>query len=392
MSGRAVAKSGSGHPAYSLVRAIGLYSLYAVISVHCILGTLRNQQFRREKMRLLLQRLFGARPTRRRSITWITPNQDMTSGGVFAIHQIAVELGRMIDVNLIVVLGEPNPVEGTRTFRSEFLTPGEIPDADAIILNADSHLGAQFASLPKSKGQKFLYFQGYGDIGNPTVIANLRRGYKVISSSRWIADEARRHTQAVSFVPYGLDRTIFNSQGRTQPTATVAMMTHYLAWKGTQDGLEALRRVRSDLNDVRIVLFGVTNPGFEGAEFHGRASRQGVAGILRRSAVFVCPSWEEGFGMPGLEAMACGAALATTDTKGSRDYARHEHAALVSPPRQPDELAQNIIRLLTDTALRDRIAMAGEQTALTYPSWPGAAELFLQATVSSSRAPDFIKE
>ena len=35
--------------------------------------------------------------------------------------------------------------------------------------------------------------------------------------------------------------------------------------------------------------------------------------------------------MPGLEALACGTALATTDTKGSRDYALHEKTALDQP-------------------------------------------------------------
>ena len=334
-------------------------------------------------MRLLLRKFFGAKAWRPRSITLITPGQDMTSGGIFAIHQMAVELGRTIDVNLVVLGYAPTPVERIKTFRSEFLNPHEIPDADAIVLYSDATLGDQFASLPASKGRKFIYFQGYGEIGNPVVIENLRRGFGVIASARWLVDEARVQTNSVSFVPYGLDKSIFNPNGRTQPTRAIAMMTHFLQWKGIEDGLGAMRRVRAALSDVRFIFFGIANPGFDGAEFLERPSRQGVADIMRKSDVFVCPSWEEGFGMPGLEAMACGAALATTDTKGCRDYALHGRTALVSPPKHPDALARNIITLLTDDALRDRIAATGQQTAFTYPTWPQAAHLFLQAIMSS---------
>jgi glycosyltransferase involved in cell wall biosynthesis len=98
---------------------------------------------------------------------------------------------------------------------------------------------------------------------------------------------------------------------------------------------------------------------------------------MRRCRVFVCSSWEEGFGLPGLEALQCGAALATTDTKGSRDYAFHERTALVSPPRDTVALARNIIRLLGDEGLcQGLIAGAGDHIATTFPDWPEAGTRF----------------
>jgi glycosyltransferase involved in cell wall biosynthesis len=82
--------------------------------------------------------------------------------------------------------------------------------------------------------------------------------------------------------------------------------------------------------------------------------------------------------MPGLEAMACGAALATTDTKGSRDYAFDEKTALVSPPRQPEVLAANILRLLGGPALRDCLVRAALERAGDYPDWRGASGHFMR--------------
>ena len=47
--------------------------------------------------------------------------------------------------------------------------------------------------------------------------------------------------------------------------------------------------------------------------------------------VFVVGSWFEGFCQPGLEAMACGVPLVTTDNGGCREYAIDGETALVVP-------------------------------------------------------------
>ena len=64
--------------------------------------------------------------------------------------------------------------------------------------------------------------------------------------------------------------------------------------------------------------------------------------------------------MPPMEAMACGAALATYDNGGCRDYARDGETALVAPRRDVDALARALERLMEDTPLRERLARAGQ--------------------------------
>ena len=84
--------------------------------------------------------------------------------------------------------------------------------------------------------------------------------------------------------------------------------------------------------------------------------------------------------MPGMEALACGAALATTDTRGSRDYALDGDTALVSPPRATEQLAENILRLLEDPDLRGRLARSGRQLVHErFPPWAEAATRFAGA-------------
>ncbi len=225
-----------------------------------------------------------------RSITFITPHQDMASGGTYAIQRLAMELGRLLPVNLVVQDHDPVPVAGVRTFRSAELQPSEIPEAAAIVIHADAGCGEQFSALPPTKGERFVYFQGYGWPGDTKVIANLRRGFATIASARWLVDEARRHGSFSAYCPYGLDTSIFHTRGGQRRSTRVAMMAHPVPWKGQDDGLEALRAVRAARSNVEIVLFGVQDPRFPEASFILRPGREDVAAMMRESAVFVCPS------------------------------------------------------------------------------------------------------
>ena len=71
------------------------------------------------------------------------------------------------------------------------------------------------------------------------------------------------------------------------------------------------------------------------------------------------PSWTEGFGLPPIEAMACGCAVVVTNVGGVPDYAINGETVLASPPRNPEILAQNIIKLIENEDERKRIAENG---------------------------------
>jgi glycosyltransferase involved in cell wall biosynthesis len=230
-----------------------------------------------------------------------------------------------------------------------------------------------------------LLFQGYTELESETVRARLCRGLRVLATSKWLTEEARRFGSRASHTPYGLDDQIFFPGTPAEERGPiVSMLCHYLDWKGTSDGIAAFEIVRRERPETDVRLFGTARPDFP-AEFRPRLRREEVAALLRESAVFVCSSWEEGFGMPGLEALACGAALATTDTKGSRDYAIDGETALVSPPREPELLAQNILKLLDDAELRGELAARGAEYAHThFRPWPEAARVMRRALVDGS--------
>jgi glycosyltransferase involved in cell wall biosynthesis len=74
--------------------------------------------------------------------------------------------------------------------------------------------------------------------------------------------------------------------------------------------------------------------------------------------VFLAPSWTEGSPLPPAEAGACGCAVVATDIGGFREYIEDGVTGLLSPPKDPKALAENICRLLGDEPLRLQLARA----------------------------------
>jgi glycosyltransferase involved in cell wall biosynthesis len=88
------------------------------------------------------------------------------------------------------------------------------------------------------------------------------------------------------------------------------------------------------------------------------------------------PSHEEGFGLPALEALACGAPLVTSAGSPMAEVAGP--AALLVPPGNAGALAWALNRVLTDAQLADRLRQEGPRSAAPY-TWEASARLHLDA-------------
>jgi len=90
--------------------------------------------------------------------------------------------------------------------------------------------------------------------------------------------------------------------------------------------------------------------------------------------VFAFPSFYEGFGVPPIEAMACGAPVVTSKTSSLPEVVGD--AALTIDPHNIDELAAAILRLLKDEPLREELRQKGYERAQLY-TWPKSAQKML---------------
>jgi glycosyltransferase involved in cell wall biosynthesis len=84
---------------------------------------------------------------------------------------------------------------------------------------------------------------------------------------------------------------------------------------------------------------------------------------LNQAAVFILPSRSEGFSNAILEAMASALPVVATNVGGNAEAVLDQGTGFLVPPEDPAALAQAVVRLLLDPALRDRMGLAGELRA-----------------------------
>lgn len=262
-------------------------------------------------------------------------------------------------------------------------TPQYIPDADAVFATwwATAELMIDY---PQSKGKKFYLIQHYEIWDGPKerVDTTWRMPFKKVVIAKWLYEKGLElgvSPKDMVYIPNGINHQIFrllNSIENRFPQ--VAMMFSSIEWKGSWDGVKALELARRKFPNLKATLFGV--PARPSAlprwieYWQNPPQDMLVKEIYNKSAIYLCPSWIEGFGLPPAEAMACGCAVVSTDNGGVRDYAIPGETALLSSPKDPEGLAKNILKLLENDALRIQIARAGHELIKTF-TWERSTDL-----------------
>lgn len=107
----------------------------------------------------------------------------------------------------------------------------------------------------------------------------------------------------------------------------------------------------------------------------GFVSDEDLIDLYRFCEIMVFPPFSEGFGLPPLEAMACGAAvLASSATSVPEVMGRDD---VLFDPTDPGDIARAIARVLRDPALREELRAYGPLRAATF-SWDQSAKAILQ--------------
>ena len=153
--------------------------------------------------------------------------------------------------------------------------------------------------------------------------------------------------------------------------------------------LRAFSAVSSSFPDHRFVIVG--QKGWKYAAILREASRGILEGrvlvlgyvpetdlpaLYTHATAFVYPSLYEGFGLPVLEAMACGTPVLTSDTSSLAEVA--SDAALLVDPEDEAAIAEGLRRLAAEERLRRELARRGMARAATF-SWERTARETLSA-------------
>jgi L-malate glycosyltransferase len=258
-----------------------------------------------------------------------------------------------------------------------------LPDADVLIATGWQTAEAM-ARAPARCGRKFyiVYDYEFWITERPEIRARIERtyamGFTMVATSSVVAETIRAAGGApAALIQCGLDFNVFGIDipPETRQPLSVGFPVRREWYKGTSEAIAAAVLLRERFGDrLRAAAFGyqpVAMPPW--IEWHHYPSQRKLREFYNAQSVFILPSRCEGWGLPAVEAMACGAALVTADNGGCRDYAIDGETAVVVPANKSEYLADATSALFRDDAMRARLARDGNRHVQRF-TWAGAVD------------------
>ncbi|CAB3773039.1 glycosyltransferase family 4 protein [Paraburkholderia humisilvae] len=238
-----------------------------------------------------------------------------------------------------------------------------VPDADVVV--ASLWRTAEYVrGYPASKGRKFYLVQHYETWSGPAyrVDGTLKSTMCKIVISSWLGQLVKELSgDDAHQVPNPVDHDeFFVTTSIAARSRVVSMLYSAHAWKGSADGISALEHARAVFPELRAIVFGTSErpdslPHW--IKYMKNPKRRVLRDVIyNASSIYLCPSWSEGWGLPALEAMACGCAIVTADNGGIRDFVISGQNGFVVPPKAPRRLGTALVSLLGDKERRTAFA------------------------------------
>lgn len=204
------------------------------------------------------------------------------------------------------------------------IVDADVPDADVVI--ATWWETSEWANgLSASKGAK-VYLIQHHEIFEHMPVDRVKATYRLpfhkVVVAPWLLHVMRDEygDNAVDLVSNAVDHCQFHAPARKrQPVPTVGFMYSAAEFKAVHVGISALRKLKAELPDLKVISFGLDRPTaleFLGTdlEFHLSPSQEIIRGCYSRCDAWLTSSRSEGFNLPALEAMACRTPVVSTRT------------------------------------------------------------------------------
>lgn len=214
-----------------------------------------------------------------------------------------------------------------------------------------------------------------------------RKSQRIIVPTRAVAEDVASHAGAAAektrVVPEAADARFFGPAPETtllarfglEPRQYVLFAGNDKPHKNVDALVGAFDRSAELQRTMRLALAGGVFDRFSGREFVRRCgfvSDRELHALYSHAAVLVMPSIHEGFGLPLLEAMACGTPVVISRSAALQEVAGG--AAIVSDESDPGSIASAILEAIEK---RPRLSVAGRERAAMF-SWRATATATLQ--------------
>ena len=191
----------------------------------------------------------------------------------------------------------------------------------------------------------------------------------------------------ISVAECGIDHNIYYPSGIKAKRATICYTGRIMKYKSIGHLILAASKVVKAVPEARFVIIGegkylghLKNMARKfklenHVDFPGYIPLGAKVDLLRSSHCLVYPSIKEGWGLSNIEANACGTPAIAADVPGLRDSVDRNVSGLLYPYGNVEKLADNILSIITDRALRERL----EQGAIRWASkftWDQTAAKF----------------
>lgn len=286
----------------------------------------------------------------------------------------------------ILQIGKPDWVKDfkPRVIRVPDFSDNRIAPADHVI-STTIGITDKMMELGSDKGQKYYLIQHKEGLYHAKANEDEARtfGYDIpkIVVSSWlkeiIENEYKGHAELLL---NPIDRQMFYPWPRekSRDEIRVMLLQHNYEWKGTKEGAEIVNELKKKYTNLRLIMWGLRGeqPDYPCDEYYFDLPQERLAWIYSNSDIYLCPSWDEGSGLPNMEAMACKCAVVTYDNGGSRDFAFDGQTAMVARRCDKEDLKNKLETLINDAESRTRIADAGFEQIMSMPTWAEQAKRF----------------
>lgn len=202
-----------------------------------------------------------------------------------------------------------------------------------------------------------------------------------------------KYQDKIEVIPNGVDVEKFQpiQASDNEDKSTIfflSVLDEFHKYKGLEYLLEALKIVKNNVPDVKLIVGGkgvlldhhqemAASLGLkDNVEFAGFIPDEEIADYYSQASVFVLPSissLQEGFGIVALEALACQTPVVTTDIVGVAQDLKQIKGGIVIPPRDTHKLADAITQILSDAEMQKEMGQRGRKLVQEKYTWKGVA-------------------
>mgnify|MGYP001582271835 CR=1 FL=1 len=218
---------------------------------------------------------------------------------------------------------------------------------------------------------------------------SLRYANHVQAISEYLAKLAKEfgYNGPLTIVPNGVDTKIFYPRKDVREKNVIITTSRLVKKNGVDLLIYSMQMITPQVPDAELIILGdgVWRKTLEDMAhkiekefqtrivFHGEVLFDKVPDFLARASIFVRPSRSEGLGTAFLEAMAMEIPIVATRVGGIPDFLEDEKTGLFANEEDAEDIAKKVIRLLTNEALYNRIAINGRMLVQEKYSWDAIA-------------------